>query len=277
MPNLGDTSAAVIISQMTTIMARNNMTYSVNTFGFGSDHDSSMLSQIAFAGNGTYYYIADETDIGTTFSDCLGGLLSVVGQKMQLKVETSSYVEILDVLGGAKVNNISNGVSTISILNLQRSEEREVILKIRVAGVSGPQVQDLLSINLDYFNVVNNKPVTKAMKVHLPRGASGIPLKRNKRVDMSLNRITAAMALNKATKCSLVEAKTLLQQAIDEISKSESAAEKLSLLLTEDLKRAGLALSGSNSKHLLFNQYQSHFYQVGKIHIINTLSSNHCL
>jgi hypothetical protein len=49
----------------------------VHTFGFGPHHDSQLLSDIAEAGNGTYYYIEGEASIPEAFADALGGLLSV--------------------------------------------------------------------------------------------------------------------------------------------------------------------------------------------------------
>ena len=49
----------------------------IYTFGFGSDHDEQLLSDIASAGQGSYYYVEKEDQIAAAFADALGGLLSV--------------------------------------------------------------------------------------------------------------------------------------------------------------------------------------------------------
>ena len=77
----------------------------VYTFGFGSDHDATLLEAISTQGGGVYYYIDSNekvwvyqnyphnnsntfTQIPEAFADCLGGLVSVMGQNLSLKLET---------------------------------------------------------------------------------------------------------------------------------------------------------------------------------------------
>lgn len=52
----------------------------VFTFGYGGEHDASMLRAIADAGSGLFYYIDNIDCIPDSFCDCLGGLLSVSAQ-----------------------------------------------------------------------------------------------------------------------------------------------------------------------------------------------------
>jgi hypothetical protein len=59
----------------------------LHTFGYGSDHDSELLREVATAGQGSYYYVEGVDDIRGAFGDCLGGLLSVVAQNLELTVE----------------------------------------------------------------------------------------------------------------------------------------------------------------------------------------------
>ena len=50
------------------------------TLGYGEEHDSEMLTGVAKAGNGLFYYVDNEESIPESFCDCLGGLLSVAAQ-----------------------------------------------------------------------------------------------------------------------------------------------------------------------------------------------------
>jgi len=53
----------------------------INTFGYGSDHDPALLKNISEKANGLYFYIEKPDEIPKAFADCLGGLLSTVAQK----------------------------------------------------------------------------------------------------------------------------------------------------------------------------------------------------
>ena len=59
----------------------------VNTFGFGKDHDSDMLKNIAFAANGgLYYYIESTNSIPSLFGESLVGVLSTVANNVEVEI-----------------------------------------------------------------------------------------------------------------------------------------------------------------------------------------------
>jgi len=69
----------------------------VFTFGFGADHSPSMLTALAEAGSGTYYYIESEDKIPTAFADALGGLLSVAVQNVAVEFVPGPGVAVSEV------------------------------------------------------------------------------------------------------------------------------------------------------------------------------------
>ena len=50
----------------------------IHTFGFGEHHDSNLLSKIADKGDGNYFFIEKENQIGECFADSLGALMSSI-------------------------------------------------------------------------------------------------------------------------------------------------------------------------------------------------------
>merc|ERR1719334_2405125 len=56
----------------------------INTFGFGSGHNDQLLKAIAENGRGMYAYIENTDQISDTFAECLGGLVSIIGQHTRL-------------------------------------------------------------------------------------------------------------------------------------------------------------------------------------------------
>ena len=69
----------------------------VHTFGFGSDHLASLLEAISEKGQGMYYFIDNNEKIPEAFADCLGGLLSTVGQNVTLTIATKNGTHITKV------------------------------------------------------------------------------------------------------------------------------------------------------------------------------------
>ena len=65
---------------------------------------SSLLEAISTQGGGVYYYIDSNEKIPESFADCLGGLLSVVGQNLSLKLEAQGENTIIAVHANRTVN-----------------------------------------------------------------------------------------------------------------------------------------------------------------------------
>eukprot|EP00002_Diphylleia_rotans_P029892 TRINITY_DN610_c0_g1_i9.p1 TRINITY_DN610_c0_g1~~TRINITY_DN610_c0_g1_i9.p1 ORF type:complete len:300 (+),score=62.54 TRINITY_DN610_c0_g1_i9:685-1584(+) len=84
--NIGHTNTADIIAEMKPALQSIPSSCNVFTFGFGEDHYAPMLTAIAEAGRGMYYYIDNANKIPVAFADCLGGLVSVVAQNVLMTI-----------------------------------------------------------------------------------------------------------------------------------------------------------------------------------------------
>ncbi|KAL6198573.1 hypothetical protein ACLB2K_028362 [Fragaria x ananassa] len=81
----------------------------VHTFGFGNDHDASIMHAISDASGGTFSYTESVGMIQDSFALCIGGLLSVVAQELRLTVRSaSSGVKIESIPSGRHVSQISD-------------------------------------------------------------------------------------------------------------------------------------------------------------------------
>eukprot|EP00483_Globobulimina_turgida_P011331 UN11353 len=67
---------------------------SINTFGFGKDHNAALLQEIAERGNGMYSFIETQDLIAETFAEALGGLVSVCGQNLYVTISALNNVAI---------------------------------------------------------------------------------------------------------------------------------------------------------------------------------------
>mmetsp|Transcript_15076 Transcript_15076/g.12795 ORF Transcript_15076/g.12795 Transcript_15076/m.12795 type:complete len:89 (+) Transcript_15076:660-926(+) len=61
--------------------------YSINTFGYGSDHDPELMTKIADLKSGSFYFVEELGVVDECFVDCLGGLMSQIAKNMELKIK----------------------------------------------------------------------------------------------------------------------------------------------------------------------------------------------
>lgn len=52
--------------------------YTINSFGFGADHDPVLMNDICKVKDGNFYYVEHINSVDEMFIDALGGLFSVV-------------------------------------------------------------------------------------------------------------------------------------------------------------------------------------------------------
>ena len=60
--------------------------FTINTFGYGSDHDAYLMDDLAKLKDGTFYFIEQVDDVGECFADCVGGLISVIAKDAVISV-----------------------------------------------------------------------------------------------------------------------------------------------------------------------------------------------
>jgi Mg-chelatase subunit ChlD len=70
-------------------------TFTLNTFGYGNDHDPKLMSGLAQLMDGSFYFIDKLDTVDEVFVDCLGGLISVVAQNMNITVKGNNNDPIL--------------------------------------------------------------------------------------------------------------------------------------------------------------------------------------
>jgi len=231
---------------------------SVHTFGFGSDHDANMLKGIADKGTGTYFFLQTKDDIPDAFADCLGGLLSVVGQNMTLELLPQNGCVIKKVHGKFKLT--TNGAASVLALgDLQSEEERDILCTVTLPSLVEPAAATpLLRATLAYFNVVSSRNVERAAVCAVDRPAALGSAAPNLKVDVHKNRIMTADAMLEAKeladKNQLAEARGVIQNAIAALKKSLSAEEEFVKSLVVDLEKTLEGLQDRTS-------YTSYGYQ----------------
>merc|ERR1719384_409143 len=216
----------------------------INTFGFGSGHNESLLESIAENGRGMYAFIENTDMIADTFAECLGGLVSIIGQDLNFQVEALNDIEINKCLSTGYTLSVTKPrkVHTISINNLQSEENRDLIFELKVPKVADKREKyPIIQTAVTYKNVVKDTTETLTNICCIDRIDSQQIGERNIELDVQYNRVLAANAMEEAdglaTKGKLEEARKVLTKAQNHIKSSKSNKNKFSTALVKDMQR----------------------------------------
>ena len=63
------------------------LSFTLNTFGYGNDHDAKNMNKLANLRDGSFFYVDDYSKISQYFVAVLGGCLSVISKKVDLNLQ----------------------------------------------------------------------------------------------------------------------------------------------------------------------------------------------
>jgi len=248
----------------------------INTFGFGADHDATLLKKIADHGQGMYYYIDSTKAIAEAFADCLGGLLSVVAQDIRVGFEApGQVVQIKHVLTKFRSTELEAGRAyELALGDIQSEERRDILVEVSIANTTNSDVDAVMSVlkaTVTYTNVITGQQGARAeaaatvRRPALPTGET-----RDYAVDRQLNRLLAAEAMEQANEAArdgeMERAREIIKRARERIAESVSRDDEFCKSLVSDLERCEGGLqsqsswAGAGSK-MLTNQMQAHYVQ----------------
>jgi Mg-chelatase subunit ChlD len=135
--NRGVTNAEELVKAVVSKLDGIQGAVSLHTFGFSQNHNPELLTKIAEAANGVFYYLTNVERIPEVFADCLGGLLSVVAMNVILEA-TVEYTgaTIVNVHTPFAVRQLTQGTHVSITLGQMYSEQsRDVLFDVKLPAV----------------------------------------------------------------------------------------------------------------------------------------------
>ncbi|KAH9292911.1 hypothetical protein KI387_041900 [Taxus chinensis] len=184
----------------------------VHTFGFGSDHDATAMHSIAEASGGTFSSIETEGFIQDAFAQCIGGLLSVMIQDVQVVITSSnSDVHLIAIQAGGYVSNIINEGQQgfVKIGDLYAEEERDFLVDVKLPAlldaISGSSCNgmNLFNVICTYRDPVSQKTIqttVNELSIERPESISMEQRSVCLEVDRQRNRLSATNSMETTSK-----------------------------------------------------------------------------
>lgn len=101
---------------------------SVYAFGFGSDHDAALLSDLAEQAQTPFTFVEDTDKIREAFAGAVGGLTSIVAQAVELTI--AGRVQLKSINTPFPVRRTSDMSAVITIPDIFAGERRDVLVEL---------------------------------------------------------------------------------------------------------------------------------------------------
>merc|ERR1719329_1128385 len=108
----------------------------IYTFGFGSDHDASIMSCISETAQTPFTFVERLENIREAFAGAVSGIMSVVAQNIVLTVEPLGGSEIVALHTHFSQQRIDGGAITVSIPDIFEGERKDVVVELRVPAAA---------------------------------------------------------------------------------------------------------------------------------------------
>eukprot|EP00899_Mesostigma_viride_P026475 jgi/Mesvir1/7011/Mv09143-RA.1 len=131
----------------------------VFTFGLGEEHDGGLLSTLADAGRGMYYFVRDPLSVAGAFVDALGGLLSLAAENTRMVLVPLNGAVLKDVASAKyPVVPTGDGGAVVMLGDLCQGERRDLLVQLAIPALSAPtqgsaMPQEVLSVTVEYTAV----------------------------------------------------------------------------------------------------------------------------
>lgn len=136
----------------------------ISAFGYGSDANQEMLSDLAKACGGNYAFIKDPENALTAFAKELGGLLSTYAQDISIELTPHNGHRVTEVVSDVDADQADKKV-TVKLPEILGEEERHVVFQMKLSEQKQalPRAMNVADIKVTYsITDENGKKSTKS-------------------------------------------------------------------------------------------------------------------
>ena len=140
-----------------------NLSFTLNTFGYGYDHDPKIMNKLANLRDGNFFLVEDYTKVGEFFVSVLGGCISMISKNAELQVNLTNPKSKFEKIFGA--NNLysyelKDMLFTTKMLQFISGKEYTFVLEVKIDESNIKPGDNLLDINFVYEDITKKEKIT---------------------------------------------------------------------------------------------------------------------
>ena len=148
-----------LVQRLKDLTKGQNLSFTLNTFGYGNDHDPKLMKKLASIRDGSFFYVQKYEKIAEYFGIVLGTCVSVISNMASLVVELlNKKCEIKKIFGKEYLytHEMKPFYFNTTMLNFISGKEFTYVLELEIKLNDVKIGEDLLSIDFIYQDEENN-------------------------------------------------------------------------------------------------------------------------
>ena len=141
-----------------------NLSFTLNTFGYGYDHDPKIMNKLANIRDGSFFLVEDYKKVAEYFVAVLGGCISVISKKADLEVKLlNNNCKILKIFGADNLYSyeLKPDFFKTTMLQFICGKEYTFVLEVNVDEKTVKIDEELLDVNFIYEDIAQNNKIDK--------------------------------------------------------------------------------------------------------------------
>ena len=133
-----------------------NLSFTLNTFGYGNDHDPKIMDRLANIRDGSFFYVENYKKVSEYFVTVLGGCVSVISKNVKINIKLCNPVnEIIKVFGEENLysHELSPHIFKTELLQLVCGKEYTFVLEIKLDEKKMKPDDELLIVEVIYMDI----------------------------------------------------------------------------------------------------------------------------
>ena len=138
--------------------------FTLNTFGYGDDHDPEIMNQLANIRDGSFFYVQDYKKVSEYFVSVLGSCVSIISKNVNVSVKLlNEHCQIAKILGEKYLYNyaLEPHVFKTEIMQLLCDKEYTYVLEINLDEDKIKKDDEILYVEVLYKDMNNDNKLVK--------------------------------------------------------------------------------------------------------------------
>lgn len=257
-PRISPPRGEVMMLQRICDKAGGSLPYTVNTFAFGYELDTPLLTKVSKIGGGSHAFIPDAGFVGTVFVNAMSNLLVTAAINTTLTLEPVNGASFpAGSVSGGHPSKVQGAALSVDLASVQFGQARQLLLKMTVPR----DVQEFLRVSL-HCRIRDGTFDSQSRGTLCDAGSMELEVQRCRvglvdAVEGALRALVQSkMDVARGTPLPLPKAQEIIAKCYDEISASKAAQEEIVAALIEDLEGQ---VSEALSKAEWYVKWGSHF------------------